>query len=326
MSTTPKNKILLLGAGELGTSFVHSLAHLPTHHLTLAIRSPAKYSSLASTYPSLTLLELDLSAPSSTLVSIFANYDVIISATGFMQTPDTLVKLCHEVLAAGKLRSSKQEKTGEGDGNRRLWFFPWQWGVDYDITLDGQGLMPLFGAQKHIRDILRAEAQASDVTWTVVGTGIFMSFLFEEFWGIVDRDTASNELGERGEVTVRALRDWSHKVTVTDVRDIGRVLARIVSGAVDATDKVVYIAGQTVSYGELADIVKKVSGKEVKREAWSIEYLEGELAKDPENDLKKYRLVFAREGVWWDEKKTVNRTLGMEMMRVEEYARKTLEK
>lgn len=95
-------------------------------------------------------------------------------------------------------------------------------------------------------------------------------------------------------------------------------------GDVDARDRVVYVAGQTVSYGELADIVGRVMGKEVKREALGIEYLEEELRKDPEDWLKKYRLVFAREGVWWDEEGTVNRKLGVEMVRVEEYARKVL--
>lgn len=143
-----------------------------------------------------------------------------------------------------------------------------------------------------------------------------MSFLFSESWGIVSHS--------RGKMSVTALRNWEHKVTVTHVDDIGRVVAMILDGDVDARDRVVYVAGQTVSYGELADIVGRVMGKEVKREALGIEYLEEELRKDPEDWLKKYRLVFAREGVWWDEEGTVNRKLGVEMVRVEEYARKVL--
>lgn len=234
-----------------------------------------------------------------------------------MQTPDTLLKLCNEVLEAGKQRRDRNERNG------KLWYFPWQWGVDYDVTGDGQGLMPLFGAQQRVRDILRTQSTQSNVSWTVVSTGIFMSFLFEEFWGIVN--SSPKEAGGK-EVTVRALRDWNHKVTVTHVHDIGRVLARIVAGDVDAVDKVVYVAGQTVSYADLADIVTKVTGKEVQRDEWSIEYLEEELRKDPENELKKYRLVFAREGVWWEEEGTVNKALGMDMMRVEEYAGKVLRK
>jgi hypothetical protein len=73
----------------------------------------------------------------------------------------------------------------------------------------------------------------------------------------------------------------------------------------------------------LADIVVRVSGMSVEKEVWSVPYLEEEeLRKDPEDGIKKYRLVFAREGVWWDMDQTVNGKLGMDMLRVEEYARK----
>jgi uncharacterized protein YbjT (DUF2867 family) len=300
-------KILLLGAGELGTAFLPHLSALPNTHITLAVRSPTNYTHLASSNVSPTAL--DITSDSMSLAQTFSQYDILISATGFGQSPSTVLKLTNEVLEAGRLKKAR------GDSN--LWFFPWQWGVDYDVTSDGQGLMPLFGAQKDARDLLRAEAEGANVRWTVVSTGIFMSFLFEQFWGIVDR---SQE--EHGKVIVRALGDWTHKVTVTDVHDIGRVLARILSGDVDAENTVLYVAGDTVSYGELADIVAKVSEMSVAREAWSVPYLEEDLRKDPENGIKKYRLVFAREGVWWNMDQTVNEKLGMDMLRVEEYARR----
>jgi uncharacterized protein YbjT (DUF2867 family) len=300
-------KILLLGAGELGTAFLPHLSALPNTHITLAVRSPTNYTHLASSNVSPTAL--DITSDSMSLAQTFSQYDILISATGFGQSPSTVLKLTNEVLEAGRLKKAR------GDSN--LWFFPWQWGVDYDVTSDGQGLMPLFGAQKDARDLLRAEAVGANVRWTVVSTGIFMSFLFEQFWGIVDR---SQE--EHGKVIVRALGDWTHKVTVTDVHDIGRVLARILSGDVDAENTVLYVAGDTVSYGELADIVAKVSEMSVAREAWSVPYLEEDLRKDPENGIKKYRLVFAREGVWWNTDQTVNEKLGIDMLRVEEYAQR----
>lgn len=52
-----------------------------------------------------------------------------------------------------------------------------------------------------------------------------------------------------------------------------------------------------------------------------MEYLEDELRKDPRHGIKKYRLVFAREGVWWNKEKAVNAQLGMVMMGMEEYAK-----
>jgi uncharacterized protein YbjT (DUF2867 family) len=299
--------ILLLGAGELGTALLSPLSTLP-YTTTLATRTPSRYTHLTTTYPSLSLLALDLTQPSTDLVPTFARYDVIVSATGFGASPNTLLKLANEIIAAGNLRKGKEKE--------KLWFFPWQFGVDYDVTGDGEGLMPLFGAQKSVRDLLRSQ---NSIDWTIVSTGIFMSFLFQDFWGIVARPSHASQ---EDRVTVRALRDWEHGVTVTDVDDIGRVMGRIVAGNVDARNKVVYVAGETVRYGELADVVEKVTGKAVVREIWGVKYLEEEVKKDPEDGIKKYRLVFARDGVMWDKAGTVNAQLRMEMMGVEEYARK----
>ncbi|KAH7083060.1 hypothetical protein BKA63DRAFT_433830, partial [Paraphoma chrysanthemicola] len=333
--TLQTTHILLLGAGELGTAFLTHLRLLPNIHITIGIRTPSKYTHLLSpTTPSsngnVSLTSIDLTAPSLALSQTFSRFDVIISATGFAQSPESILKLAEEVLEAGRIRQARLQSQSpttsantENKGrDNKLWFFPWQWGVDYDVTGDGQGLMPLFGAQRDVRNLLRREADAAGVKWTVLSTGIFMSFLFEAFWGIVDQsNSAAGIESENGTVTVHALRDWEHKVTVTDVNDIARVLARIISGDVDADNKILYTAGETVSYTDLADIVERVGGKKVRREVWDLDELEEEVRRDPEDGIKKYRLVFAREGVWWDKKFTVNEVLGMEMLGVEEYAR-----
>jgi hypothetical protein len=299
MAFPPPKRILLLGAGELGTSLLASLSHLTSVHITLGTRTPSKHTSLAC--PAIKLLQLDLSHPSPGLAALFSTFDILISATGFAQDASTVIKLADEVLLAAQIKRERGEE-------ERLWFFPWQFGVDYDITLSSNGLMPLFGAQKSVRDMLRAQ---SDVKWTVVSTGVFSSFLFEPFWGVVDRE----------QMVVRALGSWAHKVTVTHVDDVGRVVARIVAGDVDAIDRVVCVAGDTLSYAELAEIVERVSGKKVQKEVWSVPYLEEEVHKDPEDAIKRYRLVFAGEGVWWDKERSVNEQLGMKMVGVEENAR-----
>jgi len=304
--TSPQTTILLLGAGELGTAFLPHLSALPNTHITIGIRSPSKYTHLQS--PNIFLTAIDLSSPSPSLAKTFSAYDILISATGFGADPSSVLRLAEEALLAGKIRKEQ--------GKGKLWFFPWQWGVDYDVIGDGEGMMPLFGAQRDVRNLLRRKAVESNVKWTVVSTGIFMSFLFEQFWGIVDRSKEKD-----GKVMVRCLRDWNHKVTVTGVNDIGRVLARVVVGDVKAEDRVLYIAGDTISYGQLADIVKRVSGKQVEQEAWSIEHLKKELDSAPEDGIKKYRLVFARDGVWWEMDRAVNKALGMDMMDVETFTR-----
>ncbi|CAO2655503.1 Nn.00g043060.m01.CDS01 [Neocucurbitaria sp. VM-36] len=331
-------RILLLGLGELGTALLRPLSALPHTHITVAVRSPEKYTSLLSSLnPQITttttndknsnsnsrnisLLPLDLTAPSPVLTPIFSTYNILISATGFAQSPSTVLKLAHEVLQAGKLRKERGD-VGE------LWFFPWQWGVNYDITGSNNGLMPLFGAQKDVRDLLRSKAGESNVKWTVVSTGMFMSFLFEPFWGIVERgdekehgNTEGNGEGKE-KVVVRCLKDWSHGVTVTHVNDIGLILARIIGGdiPIDATNKILYTAGSTISYGALADLIERVTGSEVVRETWGVEQLAEEVRQDPEDGIKKYRLVFAGEGVSWAKQGTVNEESGMEMVSVERY-------
>lgn len=300
-------QILLIGAGELGKAFLTHLAALRNTHITIGVRNVSKYTHLAA--PNVTLLALDIGGASQELSQTFANFDVVISATGFGQDLGTVTKLANEVLEAGRLRN----QAGKG----KLWYFPWQFGVDYDVTGDGEGLMPLFGEQLAVRNLLRAKASESNIKWTIISTGVFMSFLFEQWWGIVDRSDASK-------ITVRALRNWDFKVTVTDVEDIGKVLARVLIGDVEADDRVVYAAGDTISYGRLADIIEQVTGKKVEREEWTIDYLEKELAKDPKDELKKYRLVFARDGVWWDKEKAVNHKLGIPVMDIETYVKRIL--
>ncbi|KAF1934825.1 NAD(P)-binding protein [Clathrospora elynae] len=304
--TTSQTTILLLGAGELGTAFLPHLSKLSNIHITLGVRNPPKYTHLTS--PIVSISQIDLASPSRELAETFAEHDILISATGFGADPSTVLKLANEVLAAGMLRQDR--------GQASLWYFPWQWGVDYDVTGDGNGLMPLFGAQRHVRTLLRKQALSSNVKWTVVSTAIFMSFLFEQFWGIVDRSLEA----ESGNITVRCLRDWDHKVTVTDVNDIGRVLARIIASPSLFTNNILYVAGDTVLYAELASIVERVSGATVEMETWDVPHLERELSNSPDNGIKKYRLVFARDGVWWDKEKTINHELGMPMMDVATYA------
>lgn len=57
--------------------------------------------------------------------------------------------------------------------------------------------------------------------------------------------------------------------------------------------KIVYMAGETISYARLAEVVEIVLGKKVRRELWSVDHLREELKKDPDNLVKRYRVVFA---------------------------------
>lgn len=203
-----------------------------------------------------------------------------------------------------------------GAGVKR--FIPWQFGVDYDIVGRGSA-QPVWDEQLDVRDILRNQ-KGTSTEWIIISTGIFMSFLFEEFFGVVEG------LGS-GDVVVRALGGWENKVTVTTPRDIGRLTAEIVFWEPRVVDQVVYTAGETVSYGRVAEIVEGVVGEKVRREVWSVGMLEEALRRDPGDVVQRYRVVFAvGKGVSWGVGKTFNVRNGIEVQDVKGYAEENLPK
>ena len=101
---------------------------------------------------------------------MFTDYDIAISASGFVGGPSTQKHICQAVLQS-----------------RVKWFFSWQVGVDYDVIGKGSA-QPLFDEQLEVRETLRRQ---SEVKWTLVSTGIFASFFFDKAFGVVDLHTSS---------------------------------------------------------------------------------------------------------------------------------------
>lgn len=165
---------------------------------TLDSSSSARLS-LEQTLPSLdvSITYRDLTSPPSVLALIFATFDIVISASGFVGGPGTRFNLCRAAL-----------ESGVG------WYIPWQFGVDYDLIGRGS-CQPGFDEQLDVRDRLRSQ---SKMRWTIISTGIFSSFLFEPFFGIVNLEGR----------TVTALGAWENPITMTSAEDIGRLTARIV--------------------------------------------------------------------------------------------------
>lgn len=343
-SPQPPTSILLLGAGELGSAILTSIASHPllsSVPLTIALRpasldSPSRLDSLrallpAPRQPALSFAPLDLAAPTAasdlTALILSGAHDAVVACTGMTTSgtdAGTQTLITRAVLAAGRQRAQDA---------RPLRFFPWQFGVDYDaIGPDAAG--GLMREQCGVRTILRREAAGAGVAWTIVSTGVFVSFVFEERFGVVEglgralKAGGPEPLADEGvEVVVRGLGGWGNAVSVTDVRDIGRVVAECLARPVEEDGNVVFTAGETVTYGEVAEVVQRVIGrrKEVRREEWSVEFLKGELEKDPESQMKKYRLLFAEgTGVSWDMGKTLNAQRGIDMVGVEQWLREQL--
>jgi hypothetical protein len=302
--------ILVLGAGELGFEVLKSLAAHPSSkdtHISVLLRPSTIASTNAKKATEVTaiqalgvkLLPGDIVQSTPTeLAQLFAPYHTVISCTGFIAGPGTQTKIAHAVLSAHVKR-----------------YFPWQFGVDYD-TLGRGSAQDLFDEQLDVRDLLRAQ---SGTEWVIVSTGMFTSFLFEPSFGVV-------EIGGGGrETVVRGLGGWENKVTVTTPEDIGILTAEILFTEPRIVNQVVYTAGETITFSHLADVVENVLGEKVKREEWPVDWLEGELKKNPSDMLCKYRVVFGKgKGMSWDEKQTFNVQRGIETVNVEKWARDKL--
>lgn len=298
------NAILVLGAGQLGMSVLRHLApyaeRVPGVAVSVLLRPSSPSSADAAKQQKLADLSAlgidivagDLATQSSAeLAAIFSRFDTVISCTGFIGGPGVQRKIARAALDAGVKR-----------------FVPWQFGVDYDVIGRGSP-QDLFDEQLDVRDLLRAQQRTE---WIIVSTGMFTSFLFEPAFGVVD--LAAN--------TVNALGSWDNAVTVTTADDIGALTARILFADPRIANRAVYVAGDTVTYRDVADALDRVRGVKVHRHEWTIPELKRELAADPEDAMRKYRAVFAEgRGVAWDKDETFNVRHGIAVCGLEQWLR-----
>ena len=268
--------ILVIGAGELGSAVLRNLArHRARSDTEIAVlmRSPITTSTdkaKKQTIRELKSLNIEIYAgdvvndSTQQLANTLGRFHTVISCSGMSQPPGTQVKVAKAALASGCRR-----------------YFPWQFGIDYD-AIGRDSAQDLFTEQLDVRDLLR---QQSRMQWVVVSTGIFTSFIFEPAFGIVN--------AERDSVT--ALGSWGNTITTTTPDDIGKVVAEIALVHSD-TKGVIFTAGDTVSMAQVADVVEGVTGTKIHRTLKTVDQLKQELAANPGNGMKKYRVVFA-EGV-----------------------------
>lgn len=300
MSTVDSSEqrgILVIGAGELGGSVLDALSrHDDAGALTALLRP--------STTPQGTALRADLAdrgvavveadvatVPVTELADLLRPFHTVVSCVGFAAGRGTQRKLTDAALQARVLR-----------------YVPWQFGVDYDVIGRGSP-QDLFDEQLDVRDVLRGQTTTE---WVIVSTGMFTSFLFEPSFGVVDAATR----------TVNALGSWDTEVTVTTAEDIGVLTAKILMTRPMIANDVVYVAGDTITYGELADIVDRVGGAAVTRNLWTVPYLLDEVDCNPDDAIRKYRAVFARGiGVAWPKATSYNGICAMSTVSAEQWAR-----
>lgn len=293
LDATSKN-ILVLGAGELGLPVLRNLARKAKDVEGARINVLLRASAIESREPNkrndiAEIRDLGIEIVSGDLVkssidelsAVFARYDTVIGCAGYAAGIDTPMKLARAALQARIPR-----------------YFPWQFGVDFDVIGRG-GPQDIFDAQLDVRELLRSQRQTE---WVIISTGMFMSYLFEPEFGVVDLQNDA----------VHALGTLGTAVTLTTPEDIGALTAEIVFATPRIRNEIVYLAGDTVTYGEVADKLQAGLGRPFKRSAWSVEYLLDELARDPQNMMRKYRAAFAQgRGMSWDKGGTFNQRKGI---------------
>lgn len=303
-SKPPSCSILVLGAGELGMSVLRRLVQravsMPELALSVFLRPEGNRADYLRKREQAAELQSygvrvvsgDLAQDSeAALALIFRQFDTVIGCTGFVAGRSIQLKLARAALA--------------GEVKRYL---PWQFGVDYDVIGKGSA-QDLFDEQLEVRDLL----QSQQVTeWIVISTGMFTSFFFEPSFGVVDL----------GQNTVHALGSWENSVTVTTAEDIGKLTAEILFTEPRISNKVLYTAGDTITYGKLADTIDLVLHRKVERALWTVPTLKEQLAADPGNAIAKYRVVFAEgRGVAWPIDQTFNHQRAVQVINVERWVR-----
>lgn len=294
--------MLVLGAGQLGMAVLRALAprvRAAGARLTVLISprmlearpEPDAAGIAALRELDVDLLGADLAADEATLAEVFRAFRTVVNCTGFVAGPGTQLRITRAALAAGVKR-----------------FFPWQFGVDYDVVGRGSG-QPVFDEQYEVRQLLRGQ---SGTEWVIVSTGMFTSFVFEPAFDVVNLD--------RG--TVHGLGSWQTKVTLTTPDDVGMLTAEILFAEPRIANRVVRVAGDTISYGDLADVVERVTGRRFEKTEWTLDKLQADLAAAPDDVMARYRAAFARgDGMWWDKSSTYNARNGIATVDLERYLR-----
>lgn len=299
--------ILVLGAGELGFPVLSNLARRAKDVTGAKISVLLRASAVESTEPGkqrdvaeirnlgIEIVVGDLVKSSiDELAVVFARYDTVIGCAGYAAGINTPMKLARAALQARIPR-----------------YFPWQFGVDFDVIGRGSP-QDIFDAQLDVRELLRSQHQTE---WVIISTGMFMSYLFESEFGVVDlKNSAVHALGSRDTA-----------VTLTTPEDIGALTAAVVFAQPRIRNDIVFLAGDTVTYSEVADKLQAALGRPFSKSEWTEQYLLDELARDPQNMMRKYRAAFAQgRGVAWDKTGTFNQRNAIPVTDVSSWIRANL--
>lgn len=197
------SSILIVGAGELGTAVMEGFSQHPApgqHKYNTSIINIAvmlRPESIDNANPAKQESNLYLSSLGAELIpgnfvedavselaKSFERFDIVIQAGGYGLPAGTQLKSAQAALQAGVKH-----------------YFPWQFGMDYEAIGKGSS-QELFDEMLEVRSLLRTQ---SKVGWTIISTGLFMSYLFLKDFQVVN---FANK-------TIHALGNLENAITVS---------------------------------------------------------------------------------------------------------------
>ncbi|KIO78707.1 hypothetical protein TH53_02155 [Pedobacter lusitanus] len=279
-----EKSFLIIGKGEVGMAMLNSLyayqqAHAEQLHIGVLVQPSASIDTFVRNNPgfgNLVIEAIDLVKETiPDLAAVFKKYDTVICCSGFSGGEGMQVKITKAVLEA-KIRR----------------YIPWQFGVDYDKIGRGSA-QPTFDEQLEVRDLLRAQ---NNTHWIIVSAGMITSFLFREDFGVIS-------LSDR---KIHALGDWKHSLTLTSCEDIGALTIGILFQEPEILDQVIFVAGETLSFEEIANKVESLFDDKFERILWDIPHLQKKIQDNPDDVFSRYHLVFTNPGVAWPMSETFN--------------------
>ena len=271
--------VLVTGYGNIGTHILRALttsefsSRISTFVLIrpASLADPSKKAAI-DTVRSLgvAIVEGDLKAgvPALTALLKAANIHTVVSVVG--GEPDQIAQQLPLVEAA------------KAAGVRH--FIPSEFAVDTEATpLDGMWGPLIQGKQ----DVSRA-VQAAGLDYTLLFTGIFTDFLVS--YPIVGIDLQAG--------VAQAPASWATKLNTTPMEEVGWLVAAAVVDP-QARNTRLY-SGETVTFGEVVDLVDAARGKPLERRVRTVE--EAQKAVEANTNDWAARLVSTLadgRGVWW---------------------------
>jgi len=228
---------------------------------------PSKVATLATIKQlGVQLVPGDITSDDATLVETLRGFDTVISTIEITQLR-VQIPLVKAAVAAGVRH-----------------FIPSEFA--FGIADIGRGsVITGFDDKLDVRDAVRQ----TGINYTFIEVGLFAEYLISPFFGVNIADG-----------TVSAPGSMSTRVTVTSIADIGALTAAAVLSPA-ARNQTIRLAGDTVSYNDIAATLESLTNKTVKRSVRSVADIEATIANHPDDMIARFNLLVANgTGLIWD--------------------------